>query len=101
MVSDGVEARIGTLTPGANGSCPGGPSPAEALAGPHLPQLQVVLEGVFEQAAVSGTVRDFIVFEDDGGKPRQEDGGLPPVPRCEGRRGRNAARRGAWVPTPC
>ena len=41
IVSDGLEARIGTLTAVASGASRG------ALADPSLPQLQVLLEGVF------------------------------------------------------
>ncbi len=62
IVSDGFEARVGTLTAGrewvkawrspSNGASPG---------------LQVMLEGLCEPARWLSLLRDFIVFEDDGG----------------------------------
>ena len=38
----------------------------ETLADPSLPQLQVLLKGVFNRRRLLALVRDFIVFEDDG-----------------------------------
>ena len=37
------------------------------MAEPHLPQLQVMLEGVCDPHRFLALVRDFIVLEDDGG----------------------------------
>ena len=48
IVSDGVEARIGTLTAGREWFKPWRTISGESLADPHLPQLQVMLEGVCE-----------------------------------------------------
>ena len=48
MVSDGVEARIGTMTAGREWFKPWRTTSGEALADPHMPQLQVMLEGVCE-----------------------------------------------------
>ena len=63
------------------------------------PELQVVVEGVFDRRRFLDLVRHFVVFEDLGGAgPGQEDGGLPPVPRRERRGGGDAPRR-APVPT--
>ena len=69
MVSDGVEARIGTLTAGHEWFKPWRTISGETLADPHMPQLQVMLEGVCAPARFLALVRDFIVFEDDGGAP--------------------------------
>ena len=66
VVSDGLEARIGTLTAGREWFKPWRTISGEALADPNLPQLQVLLEGVFTQRRLLALVRDFIVFEDDG-----------------------------------
>ena len=66
MVSDGTEARIGTLTSGGSGSSPGAPSPGRRWPTRTLTELQVMLEGVFEPGRFLAMVRDFIVFEDDG-----------------------------------
>ena len=66
IVSDGVEARIGTLTAGWEWFKPWRTIAGEALADGSLPQLQVLLEGVFHRRRLLALVRDFLVFEDDG-----------------------------------
>ncbi|MDE3260305.1 MAG: type I restriction endonuclease subunit R [Gemmatimonadota bacterium] len=66
MVSDGTEARIGTLTSGKEWFKPwrtvAGEEPADRL----LTELQVMLEGVFDRSRFLALVRDFVVFDDDG-----------------------------------
>ena len=49
IVSDGVEARIGTLTAGREWFKPWRTTTGETLADPHLPQLQVMLAGACDQ----------------------------------------------------
>ena len=66
MVSDGAEARIGTLTAGREWFKPWRTISGETLADPHMPELQVMLEGVCEPRRFLALVRDFIAFEDDG-----------------------------------
>ncbi len=66
MVSDGTEARIGTLTSGREWFKPWRTITGETLADPHMTELQVMLEGVFEPSRFLAMVRDFIVFDDDG-----------------------------------
>ena len=66
MVSDGVEARVGTLTAGREWFKPWRTISGEVLADPHMPELQVMLEGVCAPRRFLALVRDFIVFEDDG-----------------------------------
>ena len=66
IVSDGVEARIGTLTSGREWFKPWRTISGETLANPYLPQLQVMLGGVCEPRRFLALVRDFIAFEDDG-----------------------------------
>ena len=66
LVSDGVEARIGTLTAGREWFKPWRTISGETLADPHLPELQVMLEGVCAPHRFLPLIRDFIVFEDDG-----------------------------------
>ena len=96
VVSDGVEARVGTLTAGREWFKPWRTIAGERLADPHLPELQVVIEGVFAPQRFLDLVRDFIVFEDEGGgRLVEEDGGLPPVPRGAGGGERDAAGRRA------
>ena len=66
MVSDGNEARVGTLTSGREWFKPWRTVTGENLASPQMTELQVMLEGVFEPGFLLSLVRDFIVFEDDG-----------------------------------
>ena len=67
VISDGVEARIGTLTADREWFMPWRTIEGEELADTRLPQLQVVLEGVFEKQRFLDLIRHFIVFEDVGG----------------------------------
>ena len=66
MVSDGVEARIGTLTAGREWFKPWRTISGEGLADSRVPELQVMLEGVCELRRFLSLARDFIVFEDSG-----------------------------------
>ena len=67
VISDGLEARIGTLTAGKEWFKPWRAISDEAVAKATIPQLQVMLEGVCDPARFLALVRDFIVFEDEGG----------------------------------
>jgi type I restriction enzyme R subunit len=67
VISDGVQARIGTLTADREWFMPWRTIEGEELADNRLPQLQVVLEGVFDKRRFLTLIRHFIVFEDVGG----------------------------------
>lgn len=67
VISDGVQARIGTLTADREWFMPWRTIEGEELADTKLSQLQVVLEGVFEKRRLLDLIRHFIVFEDVGG----------------------------------
>jgi type I restriction enzyme R subunit len=67
VISDGLEARIGTLTADRDRFMPWRTITGEAIAPPELPQLEVLVRGVFEPKRFLQLVRDFIVFEDEGG----------------------------------
>ncbi len=67
-VSDGVEARVGTLGAGREWFKPWRTIAGDVLAGAHLPELQVVIEGLCAPRRFLDLLRDFIVFEDDGGR---------------------------------
>jgi type I restriction enzyme R subunit len=67
VVSDGVEARLGTLTAGREWMKPWRTVTGETLADALVPELQVVIEGVFEQHRFLELIRSCIVFEDWGG----------------------------------
>ena len=66
VVSDGNEARLGTLTSGREWFKPWRTVTGETLANTQMTELQVMLEGAFEPRRFLALVRDFIVFEDDG-----------------------------------
>lgn len=66
VVSDGVEARVGTLGAGREWFKPWRTIHGEALAAGSLPEVQVVIEGLFAKQRFLDLVRDFLVFEDDG-----------------------------------
>lgn len=66
VVSDGVDARIGTLTAGREWFKPWRTISGETLADPAVPQLQVMVDGVFDKRRFLDLVRDFIVWEDEG-----------------------------------
>jgi type I restriction enzyme R subunit len=66
VASDGVEARVGVLGAGREWFKPWRTIEGERLADSHIPELQVVIEGVFAPRRFLGLVRDFLVFEDDG-----------------------------------
>jgi len=67
VISDGVEARVGTFTAGREWFKPWRTTSGEELAAAHVPQLQVVIEGTCTPRCLLELVRDFIVFEDAGG----------------------------------
>ncbi|TET55224.1 MAG: type I restriction endonuclease subunit R, partial [Anaerolineales bacterium] len=67
VVSDGVQARVGTLTADREWFLPWRTVSGEGLAAPDLPEMQVLLEGVFDKQRFLDLIRHFIVFEDTGG----------------------------------
>jgi len=67
VVSDGVQARIGTLTADREWFLPWRTVTGEELAAPNLPELRVMMEGVFDKRRFLDLIRHFIVFEDVGG----------------------------------
>jgi type I restriction enzyme, R subunit len=67
VVSDGTEARIGVLGAGKEWFKPWRTIDGRGDAPKGMPQLQVVLDGVFGKRRFLDLVRYFIVFEDAGG----------------------------------
>ena len=67
IVSDGTQARIGALSAGQEWFKPWRTITGQEDAPPALPELQVVLEGVFAKRRFLDLLRYFIVFEDEGG----------------------------------
>jgi len=66
VVSDGVEARVGTLTGGREWFKPWRTVSGEGLADAVTPELKVVIEGLLAPHRLLDLVRDFLVFEGDG-----------------------------------
>ena len=66
MISDGVEARVGTLTAGKEWFKPWRTISEETLVDSHMPDLQAMLEGVCEPRRFLFLLRDFTVFDVDG-----------------------------------
>lgn len=67
LISDGVEARLGMLTAGREWFKPWRTIAGEEEAEAHIPQLQVMMEGVFEKKRLLNLIQHFIVFDDTGG----------------------------------
>jgi len=66
VVSDGVAARIGTLTAGREWFKPWRTISGERLADSQLPELQVMIEGVCDKRRMLDLIGHFLVFEDAG-----------------------------------
>ena len=67
IISDGLDARIGTLTAGEEWFKPWRTISGERLADEGEPELQVMLSGACAPDRFLALIHDFIVFEDDGG----------------------------------
>jgi type I restriction enzyme R subunit len=67
IISDGLEARVGSLTATTERFMPWRTIEGEALAPAALPQLQVVLQGLLDKRRLLDFIRYFVVFEDEGG----------------------------------
>ncbi|MGH7048641.1 MAG: type I restriction endonuclease [Stellaceae bacterium] len=67
VASDGLKARIGALSAGKEWFKPWRTIGGREDAAASLPELEVLLAGVFEQRRFLDLVHHFIVFEDAGG----------------------------------
>ena len=66
VVSDGLEARIGTLSAQKERFAPWRTIEGEELAPASMSQLEVLIRGVFDPRRLLDLLRFFIVFESDG-----------------------------------
>ncbi len=66
VISDGLEARIGTLSSNKERFLPWRTIEGETLAPKTMSQLEVLLRGAFDKQRLLDLLRYFIVFEDDG-----------------------------------
>lgn len=67
VVSDGLDARIGSLTANSEWFLPWRTIEGEELAPATMPQLEVLIKGVFDQRRFLRYLRHFIVFEEEAG----------------------------------
>jgi len=75
VVSDGLEARIGSITANRERFAPWRTIEGEELAPSSLLGLEVLLKGVFEKRRFLDLLRHFIVFEEDDGTIAKKLGG--------------------------
>jgi type I restriction enzyme, R subunit len=68
VISDGLEARLGTLTSDRERFSPWKTIDGEDLAPATMPQLEVLIRGVFEKRRFLDLIRHFIVFDDRDGR---------------------------------
>jgi type I restriction enzyme R subunit len=68
VISDGSQARLGSVTAPWEWFLPWRTIEGEELASPLLIQLEVLIRGVFDHERFLDLLQSFIVFEDDGGK---------------------------------
>jgi type I restriction enzyme R subunit len=68
VISDGFDCRIGTLTGDWERFMPWRTVDGVDLAPAEMPQLDVLVRGVFDRQRLLDLLRYFIVFEDDGEK---------------------------------
>lgn len=65
VISDGLKARIGSLTANREWFLPWRTIEGEELAPTSAPQLEVLIKGVFEKKRILQYIRHFIVFEEE------------------------------------
>jgi type I restriction enzyme R subunit len=65
VISDGLEARVGSLTAEAERFMPWRTIEGENLAPAAWPQLQVLTQGLFDKRRLLDVIRHFIVFEEE------------------------------------
>jgi len=68
VISDGTEARVGMLTSGWEWFLPWRTSDSVTIEQKDVPELEVLLNGIFENSRFLDLVRHFILFEVDGPK---------------------------------
>ena len=66
LISDGIAARIGSLTADRERFMPWRTVTGEDIASKGTPELETVLKGVFDRRRFLDLIKDFIVFGDTG-----------------------------------
>jgi type I restriction enzyme R subunit len=68
IISDGLEARVGTLTSGWDRFMPWRTIEGTEVAPKGSVELDVLIKGIFDKRRLLDLILNFIVFEDDGGE---------------------------------
>ena len=68
LISDGVDARLGSLSSDFERFMPWRTIDGETVAPKGMPMLETLIKGVFEPRIFLDLIRHFAVFEDDSGK---------------------------------
>ena len=68
VISDGIQARCGTLTSGWDRYMPWRTIDGETIAAKGTPELEVLIRGVFARNCFLDYILNFVVFEDDGSR---------------------------------
>ena len=66
VASDGVSARVGSLTADFSRFVPWKTMDGRELAKPGTPELQVIIRGLFERSRLLKFIRHFVLFENEG-----------------------------------
>lgn len=75
IISDGLEARMGTLTSGWDRFMPWRTVDGKEIAPKGSVELEVLLRGVFDKRRFLDLILNFVVFEDDGSKIMKKTAG--------------------------
>ena len=85
IISDGNEARVGTISANLEWFTRWRTVDGVALSPSSLPQLEVLLKGIFDKSRLLDLISNFIVFETDGEKTIKKAAGnhqyLAPIKR--------------------
>ena len=68
VISDGIQARSGTITSGWDRFMPWRTIDGESVAPKGMPELETTIRGLFERRVFLDYILNFVVFEDDGAK---------------------------------
>ena len=68
VISDGIQARCGTITSGWDRFMPWRTIDGESVAPKGMPELETTIRGLFERRVFLDYILNFVVFEDDGAK---------------------------------
>src|SRR3990167_2745824 len=68
IISDGMEARVGTISANKEWFTRWRTIDGDTIALSSLPQLEVLLKGIFEKKRILDIINNFVVYETDGEK---------------------------------